>query len=388
MRVFLSCLQAMRRHPVPAYGFWEDYFKRGMEEGGHEWVEAPGVDWAEALQWRSGEALDAWSERTWPAVVDFITTEHRRRPIDLMLGYFFPWQVDADAIRAIQRLGIPCVNFFCDNVRWFRRVPESYRVFDLHWVPEKQALPMYRSAGLTAVHAPMPCWIEPARRIVSDVELHPPTFIGSRDRQREALLAAALAGGAELEIRGAGWMLGEGDASDAPARPCSLAAIVKNQATFVEREGWLGLAFKLEERAIARPPEQLFAQAVRPAPARGEYEAVLQQSMITIGINRYPSYRRPFGRPGSYSRLRDIEAPMLGACYLTEWTEGLDDLYEIGSEIEVFHDVAELVEKIAMLRGDPGRRRSLREAGQRRALAQYTVHRTMDRIALALGTTR
>lgn len=385
MRVFLSCLQALRPHPVPAYRFWEGYLKQGLGEGAHQWLEAPGVDWAEALRWSAGDELKLWSERTWPVVVDFIAREHRRQPIDLLLGYLFPWQVDEGAIREIQRVGVPCVNFFCDNVRWFRRVPDAYRVFDLNWVPEKQALTMYRSAGLTALHAPMPCWIDPELRTISDNERYPPTFVGSRDRQREALFAAALARGAEFEIRGAGWMLRPDHGNDAVAGSRGVARLFKNQLRFVRREGWMGLAYKLEERAIPRPRERVFEPVVRAAPGPHEYETLLQDSMITIGVNRYPSYRRRFARPDSYSRLRDIEAPMLGACYLTEWTEGLDDLYDINTEIEVFHDAEELVDKIALLRGDANRRRQLRVAGQRRALAEHAIPHTVSRIAAALG---
>ena len=73
-----------------------------------------------------------------------------------------------------------------------------------------------------------------------------------------------------------------------------------------------------------------------------EYVEITQQSMITLGVNRYPSFRYPLNKPDTYSRLRDLEAPMLGACYLTEWTEGLDDLYELGTEIETYKTAEEM----------------------------------------------
>ena len=44
--------------------------------------------------------------------------------------------------------------------------------------------------------------------------------------------------------------------------------------------------------------------------------------------------------------MRDIEAPMLSACYLTQWTEGLEDLYELGEEIETYNSVEEMANKI------------------------------------------
>ena len=76
---------------------------------------------------------------------------------------------------------------------------------------------------------------------------------------------------------------------------------------------------------------------------------------------------------------------MLGACYLTEQAPGLEDLYEIGTEIETYGTVLELVSKAERLQKDPARRRSLRELGQRRALAEHTIGRSLERMAAALG---
>ena len=80
------------------------------------------------------------------------------------------------------------------------------------------------------------------------------------------------------------------------------------------------------------------------------------EDAITLGVNRYPSFRFPATRPDTYSRLRDIEAPMLGACYLTEWTEGLDQLYDLELEIATYRSAEDMVEKLAELGADPARR--------------------------------
>ena len=115
------------------------------------------------------------------------------------------------------------------------------------------------------------------------------------------------------------------------------------------------------------------------------YLDVVATSAVSLGINRFPSLLHPTCKPGTYSRLRDIEAPMLGACYLTEWAEGLDSLYDIGSEIETFRDEQELVAKSRELLGSPARRLELRAAGQRRALREHTVGQSLHRISASLG---
>lgn len=79
---------------------------------------------------------------------------------------------------------------------------------------------------------------------------------------------------------------------------------------------------------------------------------------------------------------------MLGACYLTEYAPGIEQLYNLGTEIEVYRDAFELADKVRALQADPAQRRSLRRAGQRRALSHHTVARSFDRILRELGADR
>lgn len=376
MRILLSCLQSLRRHNVPAYAFWEPYFKRGIEEAGHEWIDVPDVDWAEGLVHPAESPQGAaWRERTWSKTVAFAKT----CDADLFLAYLFPRQVEPDAVAEMQAAGLPCVNFYCDNVRDFRAVPEVYRPFDLHWVPEHAALAMYAKAGMTYIHAAMPCWIPPEQRTWDHPDTYGPTFVGSRDAQREVLFADVLARGGDLTLRGSGWM--PKDTRPAPpAQAASVGTKVARQVQFVRDEGATAWVRKLSAKTQHPVPDNVFADAVQPSPSNEAYPQVLQQSEVSIGVNRYPSFRHPFDRPGTYSRLRDLEAPMMGACYLTEYAPGLETMYALGDEIETYRDADEMVDKIRMLRADPVKRRAMRQLGQRRALGDHSVAESVRRI--------
>lgn len=383
MRIFLSSQQALRRHAVPAYGFWELYFKNGVTESGHSWLEAPGVDWAEGLTNLSPEARAAWLERTWGRTVDWLRTEHARQPVDLFLSYLFPDQVEPSAVRAIRDLGIPCVNFFCDNVREFIRVPASYRSFDLHWVPEAEARAMYARARLPFVYAPMPTWIPEAYRNLPEQENEQVVFIGSLDPLREDLLGDATGLGLDLEVYGAGWAPGDA-AAQGPA-PEKWPRRLANQIVFLRQHGLRGLVMRETYRRRTPRSRAWLAQHGHAALQTDAYFVQSRESQVLLGINRYPSFRHSLRRPHAYSRLRDVEAPMLGACYLTEWAPGLEDLYDLGTEIETYRDASELVEKVARLRGDSAWRRRLRVNGQRRALTEHTLARSLSRLAAKLG---
>lgn len=386
LRIFLCCQQSTQRHAVPAYAFWAEYFRSALSEAGHTCLEAPACDWARGLLPMEAAETAAWRDRTWGAALDFLRREHARTPIDFFLGYLFPRQVLPEALAEIRTLGIPSVNFFCDNVREFRRVPAEFRPFDLHWVPEHKALPLYACAGLPHLHAPMPCWIPPAYRVPVTRETAGITFVGTRDEQRERLFADAIARGLQVALHGPGWESPASAPGAAPPRARNPLQLARRQLDFARQHGAPALWRKAAGTvAGARPVVFDFAPYARPAEFGAGYWRLLRESAVCLGVNRYPSLRFPVEAPDTYSRLRDIEAPMAGACHLTEWTAGLDQLYELGTEIETYRDAAELVAKAEALAADATRRQRLRAAAQRRALHDHSIARSLGRIAERLG---
>jgi Glycosyl transferases group 1 len=385
MRILLSCLQSLKLHPVPAYDFWRTYFVQGLQEAGHEIVEVPGIDWVEGIVHPAGVTLDAWRERTWETVHAFLRKESAHKPVQLFLSYLYPEQVEPAAIQELQRMGIPCVNFFCDNVREFRTVPPEYRPFALHWVPEFEALPMYRKANLPHLHAPMPCWVRTELRSLPTNETEPATFIGSADVLRRDLVGHAMRAGADFIVRGRGWAERTNQSMDAMTKSYSISKTLLNQLTVVHRHGIGSLLKKVGDRLRPIHPPPIPASNIRDPVGQAEYFRITRDAIVTIGINRVPTARSSNRHPLVYSRLRDIEAPMLGACYLTEWTEGLEALYELGSEIETYRSASELSEKLGELEKNSQRRRAVRDLGQRRALTDHTVSRSVARIGARLG---
>jgi hypothetical protein len=385
MKILLSCLQSLCRHDIPAYEFWRAYFVEGAKEAGHQIVEVPEVDWAEGLTYAADKpGLDAWRTRTWEKTLAYAEKENATGAIDFFLGYLYPEQIDEAAVKQLQQLGIPCVNFFCDNVREFHQVPTAYRPFDLHWVPEFEALPMYRRARLPHLNLPMPCWVDAKWRTAPETSSEEPaTFIGSADVLRQKLLGDAMAAGADFFVRGPGW---RGAAEQArPAVPLHGRSRLVNQVGFLRRHGCRGLMNKFVNRIHPVSVVPIREDRILEPVFGAAYFEASRAAQVAIGINRVPTARRPLHFPLSYSRLRDIEAPMLGACYLTEWTKGLECLYEPGVEVECYHTAAELAEKLQMLASQPARRAELRRRAQRRALQDHSVGASLRKIASELG---
>jgi hypothetical protein len=382
VKILLACQQSPHRYPIPDYAFWRTYFVEGLREAGHEVFEIPNADWARGLVPQTAAELARWRDEIWTRT---LAAGREIAGLDLFLGYLYPEQIEPAAVRELRATGVPTVHFFCDNIREFRRLPDTFAPFDLHWVPEHDALPLYAARGWPACFAPMPCWVPPALRRPPAEESLGPTFVGSSDQPRRALFAAALAAGLEVELRGPGWLPGE-SAAAAPPPLVRGGTVVSRQLAFIAQHGLTAFGRKIRDH-LSPPPTVTcdFSPHVRPAVWGDEYFRVLRECRVCLGVNRFPSPRFRRDRPGRYSRLRDIEAPMLGACYLTEWAPELPQLYEPGREIEIYRDATELAGKTRALLADPSRRRALRLAGQRRALADHTVGASLARITSAVG---
>lgn len=386
LRIILICQQDLggTLHPVPAYRFWRTYFISALREAGHEVLEIPACDWASGLIVMPTEQAREWRERIWTSACNWLKAENSRQHIDCCLSYLYPQQILPSAIATIRSLGVPCVNFFCDNVREFIRVPKEFSPFDLHWVPEMKALPLYAKAGLNVLPAPMPCWIPPHLRTLPDREESAVVFVGTRDETRALLFAETIRLGLAPKLVGHGWKHPVTTAATPPSR--SRWQQLTGQAAFVRQHGFRALARKLAVKTgSTATPEFDFAPYANAAADETGYWNLLRNSAVCLGVNRYPSPRHNPAKPDTYSRLRDIEAPMAGACYLTEWTEGLDALYDLGEEIETYRTAAELVEKSRELCADATRRDRLRRNGQRRALHNHSINHTIGRIATTLG---
>lgn len=380
MIVYLSFFQSKIPHPIPAYSFWEYYIKNGIKEAGYEWVEGA-VDWAEGLMYSFDKAkLNTWKAETWTKTLEDIKEKHTKSPVSLFLSYLYPHQVDELAIKEIQKLGIPCVNFFCDNVREFTKAPKEFKPFDLNWVPEFKALEMYKKVNYNFIHLPMPMWVAPQYRKISTLETNNVSFIGSKDIQRW-MLFENLANNHkfEIQIMGSGWQ-DKSESKESIKIQNTRLQTIKNQFDFITKFGLSAYSRKLQQRNISLQNSNQLQKLIQQKPDFEKYIQVTKESMVTLGVNRYPSYLYPLEQASTYSRLRDIEAPMLGACYLTEYTEGLESLYDIGNEIEVYKNGNELIEKIKYLASNSSKRKDFRRNGQARALKNHAILNSLKAI--------
>ncbi len=78
--------------------------------------------------------------------------------------------------------------------------------------------------------------------------------------------------------------------------------------------------------------------------------------------------------------VRHFEITAYGGFMLTYWTPELASCFEVGRECDVFHDEAELLDKIAYYLDRPNERREIALAGQRRTLGEHLYSHRITRL--------
>ncbi len=291
MKIFLSFLQSKQKYAVPAYAHWAFYIKNGIEEAGYQWTECPDADWAFWLVPQSKDDFLKWKQDIWSKTVNWL----KKNPPDLFLSYLYPEQIDETAIKEIQKSGIPCVNFYCDHIRDFKTIPSQFEVFDLNWVPEYKAVKMYKKCGYPYISLPMPMWIEPQYRVLKGEKNAQVTFIGSMDIQRMLLFEEVVeqAPDLPLAIYGHGWSDPETTLHPI-ATDYTLGKKIIFNLNSIKQLGITPYLRKVKHRNINAVLSNILISKLHEPPTFEQYNALIAESMITLGINRYlPSFRSP-----------------------------------------------------------------------------------------------
>lgn len=329
---------------------------------------------------------------------------HRERPVDLFLSYFYHAHFDPAGFAEVRRMGIPSVNFYCNSIYQFELVRDVAAAADFAWHAEKPARDCYRAAGAR------PVWVQMAADPkvyfpVSGVVRRPVAgFVGQRYADRDRWAAALVRAGVPLDLYGPSWGAPAPVADPAPKPaesvemeylgrpifpPGSRAAYREAVAENWRREGPIGGSWRTWRQLVYRRESQRLLACCAPH-ARGavpfeEQKRVLAGFEVVLNFSNVWADGRPGAALVPHVRLRDFEAPMCGACYLTGYTDEIGEFYDVGREIETYRTPEELVDKCRFLLRRPDAAERLRVAGFQRARRDHTWTRRFEQLFAAIG---
>jgi hypothetical protein len=264
-------------------------------------------------------------------LLEQVEAANARRPVEVLMGQMWANFVSPDALRTVQRWGLATVNVSMDD-----RLPEHWRTIgqielggmglrsglDLVLTTTRECVLWYAALGCPAIYWPLasdPTHFVGDPQAKRDIDV---CFVGSRYGIRGRVVNALLAAGIEVQAFGPGW----------PRGPVSASATAS-----------------------------LFAR-----------------SKIVLGI----------GTVGHTSdiytiKLRDFDAPMSGALYLTHRNPDLLELYEEDREIACYSTPEECATVARRYLSDDATRIRVATAGAARA---HRDHTWRGRIMQALAT--
>lgn len=371
MRIFIAVRHAL--DPEFYYGsLWSGNFYPALRQLGHEIIESK-VDLLPAssfMQVAAGFTPEQRKvrQRITEQVIGELRAAHQEKPVDLFLSYFYNAHFEPGGFAQIHKLGVTTLNFFCNSTYQFELVSEIAKEVNFSWHPEKGARELYLKAGANPVRVQLgadPQIYSPRPEIARQARA---CFVGQRYADRGRYLAELIIGGVPVDIYGKGW--GKPDEPKAGALPAYLSVFsdnIKKNGVFKGLQRNLGQFYY---RRSSRKLDPVLASADRGftddvSRTFAAYEVVLNFSNVWSD-----------GRPGSkllaHVRLRDFEAPMCRACYLTGYSEEIGEFYRLGKEIDTYRTPQELAEKAKFYLAHPLEAERLREAGYRRALREHT----------------
>ncbi|MGE5179076.1 MAG: glycosyltransferase [Bacteroidota bacterium] len=372
----MRILLVLARSPNPTFAsnLWMTNLHDPLVAMGHDVVH-----WDEGTQALFDLPPDAESTRPERAryterFLEAVRAAHRTAPLDLVLTYVSDSHLEPSAIDHVRERIAPIANFFCNNIHQFHLVRANARHFDVCLVPEQAALADYERAGATPLFFPMAANPDVYRPL--DVpRRYEATFAGQRYADRAGNLLALRQGGVDAHVFGQGWSpdgppAGQGMTPAPPERPPLERAIE------LMREGRNPLR-AARDRAEWRRLATRHESALHPPVSDAEYVALFSQSAISLGFLVLGDTHRT-KRPLRQVRLREFEAPMAGAFYLTEYLDEIGLHYEIGREVVCFRSREELVERCRWYLRHDEERLQIARAGHERARRDHTWTRRFE----------
>jgi hypothetical protein len=357
-------------YAVPRSAWVDLNLRRSLEDMGHELVRFDFPGWPD-------EADPEWQRTGKPRTNERLLHAVHSTRFDLFFGYFYSSVIYSETVDSLRALGVPTVNFSCNNVHQFDLVRDIAPHFDLCWVPEKAALADFESVGARAVRIQLAANPR-VYRPLPEPRLYDVTFVGQRYADRAEFLDTLDAAGVRVHAWGAGW---------APKRLD--VAHAKAALALIEDERFDGVR-RLLRRSAGGPSNGAVQHDTAPRAYGGprllqrDLVKMFSQSRLSLGFATAGDSHKGEKRL-THLRLREFEAPMSGALYLTEDQPELAEYFTPAQEVLTYTDRDDLLDKARYYLAHQEAAERVRRAGLRRARAEHTWQHRFTELFSVLG---
>ncbi len=377
-RIFCAIPSSANNFALKSSNIWYKNLVEPLIDMGHEIV-MPSFDVSE--QYRA--TYDHGSEKQQQAKIEYgrrlvkdVKESLANKHIDFILTYYDSFQISPEAIDELRQTGSLVVNYSCNNIHQFDEVREVAPHFDFCIVPEKEAIEKYLAVGAKPLHIQMaanPQFYKP----YAVKEKYNATFVGQKYLNRPEYIHYLRKKGIDAKVWGPGWR---------PLTPLWNRGNFMKSLRHLPGRIWLRFNQIIEWRNLLRTDPY----ALPPNACGGtlsDIDMVKMYSWSKISLNFSEVKDQITGEIKRHIRLRDFEAPMSGAFYMTAYQEELTEYYDIDKEIVCYDTKEELLDKVKYYLAHPNKRIRIREAGFQRARRDHTWEKRFEQLFSMLKLT-
>jgi spore maturation protein CgeB len=293
-----------------------------------------------------------------------------------------------DTLDLIRQSGVPTVNFSCNNVHQFDLVRDIAPHFDLCIVPERAAFADFQAAGARPIRIQLAANPR-VYRPQPEPRIYDVTFVGQRYADRADFLTHLHENGVDVRAWGAGWAPRK--RFDVAHARAALALVEDERLDGVRRLVAAGARSRVLGFGKSHNPPAPNPQHPTPYGGPRLLQADLikrfSQSRLSLGFATAGASHLSEKRL-THLRLREFEAPMSGALYLTEDQPELHEYFEPGKEVLTYTDRQDLLETSRYYLAHQEQSERIRHAGWRRAVQEHTWQHRFAELFAALGLNR
>ena len=288
------------------------------------------------------------------ALLEQVRSAHRKQKIDVFLSYFYSAICRPEIISEIKEMGIITINWYCNASYQFHLVKDIAPAYDYCLVPEKFRLDDYKNIGANPIYfqeAANPKIYKPYS-LNKNIDV---SFVGGKYGDRVEWVNYLTSNQVRINVSGSGWKY--------RSIRDNLKKILKpNEVVFPNKSEYLITHNIISDK---------------------EYVELYSKSKISLGFSSCGDTHKSSERILQV-RLRDFEAPMSGAFYMTEYQQEIEEFFDVGRELICYHNKEDLVEKAKYYLKHDVERNKIAKAGYNRCIAEHTWQRRFSNLFLNL----
>jgi spore maturation protein CgeB len=374
----VMCIGESTNASVPGNHVWRRNLYDTLCSLGHDVVLLPAEAGRKAMVRNDARARERFGEET----LATFAREHAKRPFDLFFAYLMDGMIDPDVIDELCRVGVPTCNFSCNNVHQFDLVDGLSPHFEFNLHSERDVGDKFRQVGATPLWWPMasnPDYAHPID-VARDCAA---SFVGGNYGVRAEYALYLLESGIDLHVFGPRWAL--------PSRVARAKRRARRDLTMAKALLARSLAAQAKATSeaaridITRRLTTTYPQNVHQPVGDEEVIRLYSSSNVSLGFLEVFDQHDPSMPVLQHLHLREFEAPMSGALYLTNYSDELAEFFEPDKEVLVWRNRHDLLEKARYYSEHPEAGESIRRAGRERALACHTYRHRFEQLFNQIG---